>query len=222
MKCVLRPIVDTANPLTIFNADRVQTLIRHFEANAIYCRYLFRFVRDKQKTVKQYSISKSEQKQKAFTMLELLIVIVIVALLLGVAAANFTPLIQRTQSNDVSEQLRASVNFARGESIVRGGWVGICGSADGASCQDSFKDGWLVFQDLDRDGSFSASDLILNRERQDNGGLQLDVEELTAGLAGPLLFNFKGFPNRALRFTAAVGDSVAAFEVKANGVIEPI
>ncbi len=155
-------------------------------------------------------------------MLELLIVIVIVALLLGVAAANFSPLIDRTQSNDVSEQLRASVNFARGESIVRGGWVGICGSADGVTCQDSYKDGWLVFQDLDRDGSFSASDLVLNRERHDNAALQLDVDELTSGLTGPLLFNFKGFPNRALRYTTIIGDSTLAFEVKTNGVIETL
>jgi len=106
--------------------------------------------------------------QQGFTMLELLIVIAIVGIVIGVSAANFIPMIDRTNTREAASLLKANMDFARGESIVRGGWVAICGSADGQSCQDSYDDGWVVFHDLDRDGSLGKADTILNKTQQKN------------------------------------------------------
>lgn len=152
-------------------------------------------------------------------MLELLIVIAIVGILLGVSVASFLPMIDRTNSREVAALLRANVDFAKGEAIVRGGWIAICGSSDGKTCQDSYDEGWIVFQDLDRDQKLGAADNILNKIRQENATLQVDITELTTGGAGPLYFNFKGLPNRGIRFTSTIGSSENSIELAANGVI---
>lgn len=152
-------------------------------------------------------------------MLELLIVIAIVGIILGVSAANFVPMIDRTNTREASSLLKANMDFARGEAIVRGGAIAICGSADGKSCQDSYDEGWVVFQDLDRDQSLGKADTILNITKQDNAALNISIEELTTNGTGPIFFNFKGLPSRALRFTTKIGDSENGIELAANGVI---
>jgi len=152
-------------------------------------------------------------------MLELLIVIAMVGILLGVSAASFIPMIERTNSREVAALLKANVDFARGEAIVRGGWVAICGSADGISCQDSFDEGWVVFQDLNRDQTLGAADNILSKSQQENTSLKIEVTELSNDGAGPLYFNFKGLPNREIRFTTTIGESTNSIELAANGVI---
>jgi len=152
-------------------------------------------------------------------MLELLIVIAIVAILLGVSAASFAPMIDRTNSRETTALLKANINFARGEAIVRGGWIALCGSSDGQSCQDSYDDGWVVFHDVDRDQSLTTADKILNKVRQKHASLNVVVDEVTGSGAGPLYFNFKGIPNRPLRYTTKIGDMEEGIELMANGVI---
>lgn len=160
-----------------------------------------------------------EAVQQGFTMLELLIVIAIVGIVLGVSAANFVPMIDRTNTREAASLLKANVDYARGEAIVRGGWVAICGSADGKSCQDSYDDGWVVFQDLDRDQKLGKADTILNMTKQENASLNIEIDELTTDGTGPVFFNFKGLPSRAIRFTTKIGDSESGIELAANGVI---
>lgn len=157
--------------------------------------------------------------QQGFTMLELLIVIAIAGIVLGVSAASFVPMIDRTNTREAASLLKANMDFARGEAIVRGGRVAICGSSDGISCQDSYDDGWVVFQDLDHDQKLGAADTILNRTQQPTASLNIDIEELTTSGKGPIFFNFKGLPSRSVRFTTEIGDSESDIELGSNGVI---
>ncbi len=152
-------------------------------------------------------------------MLEVLIVIVIVAILLGVSTASFIPMIDRTNSRETTDSLKANVNFARGEAIIRGGWIAMCGSADGQTCQDTYDNGWVVFQDLDRDNTLTAVDTVLSATRQEHEKLTFDVVE-SGNNGGPLYFNFKGFPDRELLFTTKLGDSEHSFTLMTSGVIE--
>jgi len=153
-------------------------------------------------------------------MLELLITLAIVALLLGIAAANFSPMIERTYVRETASLLKADIDLARGESIVRGGWVALCGSADGLSCQDSYNDGWVVFQDVDQTLSLSSADTILNQAQQNHSTLSVVIDEVANDGAGPIYFNFKGIPSRAIRFTPKIGNTENGIQLAANGVVE--
>ena len=47
----------------------------------------------------------------------------------------------------LGEDIATALNFARTEAVKRGARVSLCGSTDGAACDGSFADNWLVVVD---------------------------------------------------------------------------
>ena len=95
---------------------------------------------------------------KGFTAIELMVTVAILAVLAGLAAPSFNPIIERWRVRQVSEELQSTFYFARSEAIKRGGNVTILRSDDGGGCTAVGTDtslwscGWIVFADLDNDG----------------------------------------------------------------------
>ena len=94
---------------------------------------------------------------RGFTAIELMVTVAILAVLAGLAAPSFNPIIERWRVRQVSEELQSTFYFARSEAIKRGGNVTILRSDDGGGCTAVGTDtslwscGWIVFADLDND-----------------------------------------------------------------------
>jgi type IV fimbrial biogenesis protein FimT len=90
---------------------------------------------------------------RGFTLIELLVALAIVAMLLGVAAPDFSrTLSERALAAQVHEFM-AALRFARAEAMKRGQVVGVCASdpaAPATRCRTGFgsadwRSGWIVF-----------------------------------------------------------------------------
>ena len=104
-----------------------------------------------------------------FTAIELMVVVAITAILAALAAPSFTPLIESWRVRESTEQLQATLQYARSEAIKRGGQVLIqkipnntngCTTASGTSSWDC---GWIVCHDTNGNGTCSAAEPVLQR-----------------------------------------------------------
>jgi len=90
-----------------------------------------------------------------FTLIELLVTVAMMAIVLALGVPSFTELIKNNRLTTATNELVTALNLARSEAIKRGVRVTVCKSADGSSCTTSgdWAQGWIVFTDLDGDGS---------------------------------------------------------------------
>lgn len=106
---------------------------------------------------------------QGFTAVELMVVVAIVAVLVGMAAPSFTPLIESWRVRQATEDLQSTLHYARSEAIRRGGQVAIqkipnntngCTTATGNRDWDC---GWIVCHDTNANGVCNASEPVLQR-----------------------------------------------------------
>ncbi len=90
-----------------------------------------------------------------FTLIELLVTVAMMVIVLTLGVPSFKELIQNNRLTAATNELVTALNLARSEAIKRGRRVTVCKSADGSTCTNSgdWKQGWIVFTDLDGDGS---------------------------------------------------------------------
>lgn len=88
-------------------------------------------------------------RSRGFTLLELMVTITIVAVLLAIGVPSLHGTIQRNRVSSASNDLLASVAYARTTAIDRGQLVSMCPSADnGTSCTtggEAYEPGWIVY-----------------------------------------------------------------------------
>lgn len=124
---------------------------------------------------------------KGFTLIELMIVICIIAILASLTVPSFSDIIRRQQVSGEANVLFSLVYLARSEAIKRNSVVTICKSNDADLCGGNWSDGWIVFQDNDKDGS------------RDNG--EIKISSGTIGNDYQLSWSAFG-SNNYIRFTA--------------------
>lgn len=100
-----------------------------------------------------------------FTLIELMVVVAMAAILLAVAAPNFSAALTSNRLGSQANDLIADLRLGRNEAATRGAWVVVCPSADGgASCSASAADwarGRAVFVDSDRSGTRASTEPVL-------------------------------------------------------------
>lgn len=110
---------------------------------------------------------KKSNKNKGYSLIELLVSLAILGILLAVALPNFQDTIESNVTNSQAKLFMTTLNLARSEAIKRGRNVGICPSDDGLDCEAaSWSTGWIVFVDVNDDsdgdsGSIDAGDIII-------------------------------------------------------------
>tara|TARA_R110002049_G_scaffold255471_2_gene431026 strand:+ start:285 stop:839 length:555 start_codon:yes stop_codon:yes gene_type:complete len=99
---------------------------------------------------------------KGFTLIELMVVISIIAILASLAVPSFTDVIRRQKVTGEANVLFSLIYLARSEAIKRNSIVTICKSNNAAQCGGTWSDGWIVFQDDDKDGSRDAGETLIS------------------------------------------------------------
>ena len=95
------------------------------------------------------------------TLIELMITIAIAGILVSLAAPNFRSSIQNNRMVTEVNELHASLNYGRSEAIKRSSNVTICRSSNGFTCSGAWKDGWIIFSDVDAGGTFNGGDELI-------------------------------------------------------------
>ena len=90
-----------------------------------------------------------KRSQTGFTLYELLITLLIVGVVLSVGVPNLAEFTRNSRITSAANDLHASFLMARSESARAKTNITICGSADGASCNSTLDQGYIVFIDLD-------------------------------------------------------------------------
>ena len=99
---------------------------------------------------------------KGFTLIELMVVISIIAILASLAAPSFAGMIKRQKVSGEANVLFSLIYFSRSEAIKRNSIVTICKSEDASQCGGTWSEGWIVFQDNDKDGNRDAGETLIS------------------------------------------------------------
>lgn len=82
-----------------------------------------------------------------FTLLELMTTLVVASIVLSVGVPSFVDIARNSRAAANANELVSALSLARSEAIRRSARVGVCGTSDGASCDGSWDQGWIVFVD---------------------------------------------------------------------------
>jgi type IV fimbrial biogenesis protein FimT len=99
-------------------------------------------------------------RELGFTLLEMLITLAIIAILTALVVPSHTWLLAGAKREIAGEQLLRAVNMARGEALLHGATVTLCGGRD-ASCSGRWRDGQVLFLDAARKGSVQGPSDVL-------------------------------------------------------------
>lgn len=95
---------------------------------------------------------------RGFTLIELLVTVSVAAVLMAIAVPSFRDMAIRNQLTSYTNDIIASINFARSEAVRRGVPVAICKSNDGETCSGNWDDGWIIFANKNGDSPAVADD----------------------------------------------------------------
>jgi len=143
-----------------------------------------------------------------------MVTITIVAVLLAIGVPSLHGTIQRNRVSSASNDLLASLAYARTTAIDRGQLISMCPSADGASCTtggEAYEPGWIVY-------TYPASTASANKAYDSSSTLLRAVGEragvsIHAQQTGVITFGAQGQlrPGTALVFLICARDADSGF-----------
>ena len=98
-----------------------------------------------------------------FTLIELMIAIALVAILLATAVPALDDFTNDARQTGAINDFIASIHLARNTAITTNSRVTMCASASGADCEfTSWDSGWIVFGDLNSNGSLDGGETVVS------------------------------------------------------------
>ena len=99
-------------------------------------------------------------KKQPFTLIDLLISASMAALLLALTLPSMWQYANSSHERDALLELTQSIQLAKAQTLLNRAPVTLCASKSGHSCDGTWRDGWLVFGDQNRNGSVDAEDAV--------------------------------------------------------------
>lgn len=144
----------------------------------------------------------------------------IIGIITGISGDGFSQLLNNVRTQEISDSLRNSINYARSESITHGGNVRLCGSQNGTNCAATFDTGWLVYHDVDADGALTTADRLLLWERQEHAGLTVSSVDSGGATTSAFGFNHRGYPTSSLTLGVVSNSLTVSLRLHNTGRIE--
>lgn len=158
------------------------------------------------------------QFHSGFTLIELMVTVAIIAILAMLAAPSFNEAILSNKLASFANNFVASATLARGEAVKRNATVKMCSSSSGAACATSggWQQGWIVFNDLDDDGTLDSNETLIQRQQA------LAADYSFTGNANSIAFQSVGVGTTAAtlklcRATPTAGNQERDIKVSATG-----
>jgi type IV fimbrial biogenesis protein FimT len=110
-------------------------------------------------------------RSRGVTLIELLTALTVLGVLMAIAAPSFRQFTANSRTTAATNQLVTALNMARSEALRRSSNVVVCTSSNQATCSGStdWVDGWIVFADLNRNGTVDADELVQSWSGVNNG-----------------------------------------------------
>jgi len=154
--------------------------------------------------------------QKAgFTLVELLITLAVFAVLMAVAAPNFTAYQRNAELTSITNSLIAALNASRGEAMKRGRYAMVI-PAD----KENWSSGWVAFVDIDRTQDFDESKDIRIVARDAVPAYITVAGNNGSSAASPpyVMFDPVGYPKTKKDGFSAVSISIARNDVSSDQI----
>jgi len=112
-----------------------------------------------------------------FTLIELMVTLLVAGILIAVAVPSFQDATLGSKLGSIANTVVATVNIAKGEAIKRNAVIKMCASSTGASCVSSggWQQGWIVFRDVDSDGTLDSDETLIQRQTALPSGIKLSA-----------------------------------------------
>jgi type IV fimbrial biogenesis protein FimT len=122
------------------------------------------------------------RRDSGFTLIELMIAVALVAILLATAVPALDDFTNDARQTGAINDFISSIHIARNTAITTNSRVTMCASASGANCEAaSWDSGWIVFADLNSNGSLDAGETIASASAAVDG-LNIQSGEFPAAL----------------------------------------
>jgi len=151
------------------------------------------------------------KKHLGFTLIEMMVTVSVAAILLSIAVPSFTTMIKNARISSATNEFISSLILARSEALKRNDNVSLCSSSDLLTCSQDieFANGWIVFQDCNRDGIIDAG--ANNANCVNNGTEQIikvheALNNLSVKANGGLSFISYRFTGRSTNTTISIGE----------------
>jgi type IV fimbrial biogenesis protein FimT len=111
-----------------------------------------------------------------FTLIELMMAITVLGILLGLAIPAFRDIIRNNRVTSQTNEFVGALNYARSEALKRSNPVAVCSSTDGVTCAGTtdWSTGWVVFADINANGTLDGAEVPLQQGTATTGGLTLN------------------------------------------------
>lgn len=108
--------------------------------------------------------TKSVYSQSGFTLIELMVALAVSLILIVIGIPSFTQMLARSDVTSTSLAIRTGLSIARSEAVKRGARIQVCSLDDeDTQCAGNvgigrlvWDDGFIVFQDVDNDKTYTA------------------------------------------------------------------
>lgn len=140
-------------------------------------------------------------RKQGFTIIELMVTLSVAAIILSVGVPGFQSIVQDNRLTSELNRLEGDLHLARMESIKRNEFVTICKrNAAGTDCVNSggWEQGWLVFEDPNRNGEVDAGEEVIRDNPDVNPGLAIAYvpTDKAVNTKEVVTFSSQGFANQ--------------------------
>lgn len=97
------------------------------------------------------------------SLIELLLALALLAVLVGMAAPDFTRVLGNQRAWSAANELHVALNYTRAEAIRLRSRVTLCPTSDGVQCAGDglWEAGWMVFEDPNANAQLDALEAVL-------------------------------------------------------------